>query len=69
MHPEPAHRLPAVPALTAYCKILRGLTDLNIVAADIMEVAPAYDHAGITSLAAATAAVELLYLRAARLRQ
>ena len=50
-------------------QILRGLTDLNIVAADIMEVAPAYDHAGITSLAAATAAVELLYLRAARLRQ
>lgn len=50
-------------------QILRGLTDLNIVAADVMEVAPAYDHAGITSLAAATAATELLYLRAARLRQ
>ena len=46
-------------------QILRGLSGVNLVAADVMEVAPAYDHAEITSLAAATAGLELLYLRAA----
>ncbi|MGN1280779.1 MAG: agmatinase [Succinivibrio sp.] len=43
-------------------KILRSLKDLNIVGQDVVEVAPAYDHADITSLAAATIALELLYL-------
>ena len=33
--------------------MLRGLAGLNIVGADVVEVAPAYDHAEITSLAAA----------------
>ena len=33
---------------------LRGLVGLNIVGADIVEVAPAYDHAEITGIAAAT---------------
>ena len=47
-------------------QIIRSLTPLDIIAADIMEVAPPYDHAEITSLAAATLALELLYLRAAR---
>jgi agmatinase len=32
---------------------------------DIVEVAPPYDHAEITSLAAATLALELLYVLAA----
>jgi agmatinase len=31
-------------------KILRGLAGMNIVAADVVEVAPAYDHADITAL-------------------
>jgi agmatinase len=39
---------------------LRGLTGLDIVGADIVEVAPAYDHAEITGIAAAHVAYELL---------
>ncbi len=46
-------------------QILRGLKGLNIVAMDVMEVAPAYDHAEITSLAAATIALEMLHMVAA----
>jgi agmatinase len=42
--------------------MLRGFTDLNIVSADIVEVSPAYDHAEITSIAAAHLAYELLAL-------
>lgn len=45
-------------------KIIRGLAGLNIVAADVMEVAPAYDHAEITALAAATIGLDLMYLMA-----
>ncbi|WP_299978767.1 agmatinase [uncultured Pseudoteredinibacter sp.] len=47
-------------------QIVRGLQDLNIVAADVMEVAPAYDHAEVTSLVAATLALELLHVIAAK---
>lgn len=39
---------------------LRGMTGLDIVGADIVEVAPAYDHAEITGIAAAHVAYELL---------
>jgi agmatinase len=46
--------------------VLRGLAGVNIVAADVVEVAPAYDHAEITSLAAATIAYELINLFACR---
>jgi len=46
-------------------QILRGLSSKRVVAADVMEVAPAYDHAEITALAGASIALELLYLRAA----
>jgi agmatinase len=46
--------------------ILRGLTDLNLVGADVVEVAPAYDHAELTALAAANVAYELLSLFALR---
>jgi guanidinobutyrase / D-arginase len=46
--------------------ILRGLDGLNLVGADIVEVAPAYDHAELTSLAAANVAYELLGLFALR---
>jgi len=42
--------------------ILRGLAGLNLVGADVVEVAPAYDHAGITSLAAAHVAYDLIAL-------
>ncbi len=39
---------------------------LSLVAGDIVEVAPAYDHAEITSLAAATIAFEMINLIASR---
>jgi agmatinase len=40
--------------------IVRGLAGANVVSADIVEVAPAYDHAEITGIAAAHVAYELL---------
>lgn len=42
--------------------ILRGVVGLNIVGADVVEVAPAYDHAEMTSIAASHVAYELLAL-------
>jgi agmatinase len=42
--------------------ILRGLTGLNLVGADVVEVAPAYDHAELTALAAANVVYEFLGL-------
>lgn len=47
-------------------EMLRGLSGLEIAGADIVEVAPAYDHAEITALAAAQIAYELLALLARR---
>jgi len=40
--------------------ILRSLADLPVVGADIVEVAPAYDHAEITGIAAAHVGYELI---------
>jgi agmatinase len=42
--------------------VFRGLAGLKVVGTDIVEVAPAYDHAEITALAAATAAFEMINL-------
>jgi len=44
---------------------LRSLSAVTVVGADIVEVAPAYDHAEITGIAAAHAAFELLSAMAA----
>jgi agmatinase len=41
---------------------LQGLRGARIIGADVVEVAPAYDHAGITSLLAARLGLELLGL-------
>lgn len=41
---------------------VRSLTGLNLVGFDVMEVAPAYDHAEITAIAAATIAHDYLGL-------
>ncbi len=49
--------------------IIRELKGINLVGMDIVEVAPAYDHAEITALAAAQIAIELLCLYAARPKQ
>ncbi|MGJ6123881.1 agmatinase [Mycolicibacterium sp. Y3] len=46
---------------------LRGLVGLEVVGADIVEVAPAYDHAEITGIAAAHVGYELLSVLAANL--
>lgn len=40
--------------------LLRSCADVNLVGADIVEVAPAYDHAEVTGIAAAHAAYELI---------
>jgi len=47
-------------------QIIRGLKGLDIVGMDIVEVAPSYDHAEMTALAAATLATEMLYLQVER---
>ena len=46
--------------------ILRGLTGINVVGMDVVEVAPAYDVGEITALAAVHIAMEMLYLYACR---
>lgn len=43
-------------------QLLRGLEGLNIVGADVVEVAPAYDHAELTTIAAANLVYEFLGL-------
>jgi agmatinase len=48
--------------------ILRRLVPLKLVGMDVVEVAPAYDHAEITALAAAHIATEMLCLLAAQRR-
>jgi agmatinase len=46
--------------------VLRSFTILNLIGADIVEVAPSYDHAQITGIAAAHVGYELLSALAAR---
>jgi agmatinase len=47
--------------------IIRGLGDVEWVGMDVVEVAPSYDHAEITAIAAATIAHDWLCLLAAKL--
>ena len=69
---DPAHApgtgTPEIAGITSreLVGILRGLQGLNLVAGDVVEVAPAYDHAEITSLAAATIAFEMINMIACR---
>ena len=44
--------------------ILRGLPGCQLVGADVVEVAPAYDHAEMTTVAASHVAYELVSLMA-----
>jgi agmatinase len=46
--------------------ILRACAGTNLIGADVVEVAPAYDHAQITGIAAAHVAYELITAMAAR---
>ncbi|MCO1339280.1 agmatinase [Kocuria polaris] len=43
-------------------EILRGLRGLNLVGADVVEVAPAYDHAELTGVAASHVCYDLITL-------
>jgi agmatinase len=49
--------------------ILRALGGLNVVGGDVVEVSPPFDHAGITAIAGAHVATELLSLCAVPLRK
>lgn len=64
----PGTGTPVIGGLTSdrAIKLVRGLKDLNIVGMDLVEVAPAYDRAEITALAAVTLALEMLYIQAAK---
>jgi agmatinase len=46
-------------------QMLRALSGLDIAGADVVEVSPPYDPSGITALAGATVALELLHVMAA----
>jgi guanidinobutyrase len=46
--------------VTQGLELIRGMRGLNIVGADVVEVAPPYDNAGVTSLLAANLAFEML---------
>ncbi|MCQ1572949.1 agmatinase [Neorhizobium galegae] len=54
------------PSSAKILSVLRQLGDLDIRGADVVEVAPAYDHADITAIAGATVAMYMLGLRAER---
>ena len=68
---DPAHApgtgTPEAGGLTSreLLRMLRALVGVNLVGADIVEVAPAYDHAEITGIAAAHVGYELLSVMAA----
>jgi agmatinase len=63
---DPAHApgtgTPEAGGLTSreLLEILRGLASCNLVGADVVEVAPAYDHAQITATAASHVAYDLV---------
>ncbi len=55
------------PSSAKILSVLRKLGGLDIRGADVVEVAPAYDHADITAIAGASVAMYMLGLRAERL--
>jgi agmatinase len=65
----PGTGTPVAGGLTSHqaLTIIRGLGDVDWVGMDVVEVAPAYDHAEITAIAAATIAHDWLALLAAKL--
>ncbi|MBX9451484.1 MAG: agmatinase [Mesorhizobium sp.] len=54
------------PSTAKALSILRQMGGIDIVGADVVEVAPAYDHADVTAIAAATVAMHYLGLLAER---
>lgn len=55
------------PSSAKILSVLRKLGPLDIRGSDVVEVAPAYDHADITAIAGATVAMYMLGLRAEKL--
>lgn len=55
------------PSSAKILSVLRKLGGLDIRGSDVVEVAPAYDHADITAIAGATVAMYMLGLRAEKL--
>ena len=60
----PGTGTPEIAGLTTreLVNVLRGLSGMNLISADVVEVSPAYDHAEVTSLAAATIVYEITNL-------
>lgn len=69
---DPAHApgtgTPEAGGLTSreLLELLRGLKDKNLVGADVVEVSPPFDHASITSVAAAHCAYDLVSIMSRR---
>jgi agmatinase len=55
------------PSSAKILSVLQRLQTLDIRGADVVEVAPAYDHADVTAIAGATVAMYMLGLHSARL--
>ena len=65
----PGTGTPEVGGFTTYeaQQMLRGLRGLDVIGADVVEVSPPFDHAGITALHGAQMLFELLCLLAENL--
>ncbi len=57
------------PSTAKTLSVLRRLGSLDIRGADVVEVAPAYDHADITAIAGATIAMYILGLKAEKMAE
>ncbi|MCP3675643.1 MAG: agmatinase [Gammaproteobacteria bacterium] len=64
----PGTGTPVVGGISTYQaqKILRGLEGINIIGMDLVEVSPAYDVSGITALAGATLAMDMMCIFASK---
>jgi len=63
----PGTGTPVVGGMSSFeaLQVLRGLSGLNVIGGDLVEVSPPYDCGGITALAGATIMFEILCLAAA----
>ena len=57
------------PSSAKMLSVIRRLGDMNIKGSDVVEVAPAYDHAQITAVAGATVLMYMLGLQAEKMRE
>lgn len=55
------------PSSAKILQVLAGLSALDVRGSDVVEVAPAYDHADLTAIAGATVAMYMLGLRSGKL--